>query len=101
MATSLSEHAAAIAHHLGEAGRFADRDRTIRYLSMAGERALETAAFEDAVRHLRLVLPMVGDDAKARAPLLDQLARAERSLGHLDEALAQVGRGLGRVRERG
>jgi class 3 adenylate cyclase/tetratricopeptide (TPR) repeat protein len=86
-APALSEHAAAIAYHLGEAGQFADRDRTIRLLTIAGERALETAAFEDAVHHLRLVLPMVGDDPKARAPLLERLARAERSLGQLDDAL--------------
>jgi class 3 adenylate cyclase/tetratricopeptide (TPR) repeat protein len=84
---SLSEHAAAIAYHLGEAGRFADPDRTIRLLTIAGERALETAAFEDAVEHLRLVLPMVGDDPKARGPVLERLARAERSLGQLDDAL--------------
>ena len=86
---SLSESAAAIAYHLGEAGPFADPERTSRFLTMAGERALEAAAFEEAVHHLRLVLSMVkDDDLETRAPLLDLVARAERSLGHLDEALA-------------
>jgi class 3 adenylate cyclase/tetratricopeptide (TPR) repeat protein len=92
--SSLPEHAAAIAYHLGEAGGFAAPDRTIRFLALAGDRALDTAAFEDAVRHLRLVLSMVGDDAKARAPLLDRIARSERSLGHLDDALGLWGEAL-------
>ena len=66
---SLSESAAAIAYHLGEAGPFADSERTSRFLTMAGERALEAAAFEEAVHHLRLVLSMVkDDDLETRAP---------------------------------
>jgi tetratricopeptide (TPR) repeat protein len=63
---------------------------------MAGERALEAMAFEEAVRHLRLVLSMLDeDDAAARAPILDRIARAERSLGHLDDALARWDQALG------
>jgi len=89
-ADSLGQHAAAIAYHLGEAGLFADPDRRMRFLTMAGERALEAAAFEEAVHHLGLVLSLVDpDDAKARAPLLDLIAQAERSLGRLDDAFAR------------
>ena len=90
-AATLPEHAAAIAYHLLEAGPFADRDRTVRWLTLAGERALETAAFEEAVRHFRLVLATVDDVPAARAPLLERVATAERSLGHLDEALSLWG----------
>ena len=52
-AGSLAEHAARIAYHLERAGRWADSDRTIRFLIMAGNRALQAAAYSEALAHIR------------------------------------------------
>ena len=49
-AENLSARAATIAHHLLEAGPAADPKRTFRYFVMAGEAALESAAYEEALR---------------------------------------------------
>ena len=61
----LEEHAAAIAYHLENAGRWADPDRTIRFLVMAGERALEAAAYAEAIAHFEHARERLGDDAIA------------------------------------
>jgi class 3 adenylate cyclase/tetratricopeptide (TPR) repeat protein len=88
-ASSLAEHAAAIAYHLERAGRWADFDRTIRFLVMAGERALEAAAYAEALRYFHGALSVLPDNANAvRATVLEGIGTAERSLGHLDKALA-------------
>lgn len=86
---SLSAHAATIAFHLERAGRWVSQERTIRFLTLAGDRSLEAAAFEEAAQHIREALARIpADDLESRAPLLDRLAMAERSLGHLEVALA-------------
>ncbi|HEV3134076.1 MAG TPA: AAA family ATPase [Acidimicrobiia bacterium] len=88
-AGSLGEHASAVAYHLERAGRWADSDRTIRFLVMAGDRALEAAAYSEALRHFARALSLLPeDDLTARASVLEQMGTAERSLGHLDDALA-------------
>jgi class 3 adenylate cyclase/tetratricopeptide (TPR) repeat protein len=87
-ATSLAEHAASIAYHLEGAGRWADPDRTIHFLIMAGERALEAAAYAEALAHFDRALSMLSeDDIAGRASVLEGMATAQRSLGHADEAL--------------
>ncbi|HVM07953.1 MAG TPA: AAA family ATPase [Acidimicrobiales bacterium] len=88
-ASTLDEYAADIAFHLVEAGRWADAELTARFLLLAGDRALEAAAYEEALRHFDRALarsPM--SDARARAAVLEKMGMAERSLGHLDDALA-------------
>ncbi len=87
-APSLREHAASIAYHLEEAGRRAEPARTHQYLVMAGERALETAAYDEAQRHLdrALILPP-SDDPAIRSPILKRLGFAQRALGHREEAI--------------
>ena len=76
-AAVLPEYATSIAYHLREAGPFADPDRIVSFLRIAGARALQAAAFEEAVRHLGLVLSMVDEgDSAGRAPVLEQVARA-------------------------
>ncbi|MGH8973782.1 MAG: ATP-binding protein, partial [Acidimicrobiia bacterium] len=47
-ALNLDDHAAAIAHHLRQSG--GEADRIFKYLVRAGRRALDGAAFEDALR---------------------------------------------------
>jgi class 3 adenylate cyclase/tetratricopeptide (TPR) repeat protein len=87
-ASSLSEHAASMAYHLERAGRWAESDRTIRFLVMAGERALEAAAYSEALAHFDRALSLLPDDDVAvRATVLEGMGTAQRSLGHADEAL--------------
>jgi class 3 adenylate cyclase/tetratricopeptide (TPR) repeat protein len=87
-ARSLAEHAASIAYHLERAGRWAESDRTIRFLVLAGERALEAAAYSEALAHFDRAISLIPDDDVAvRATVLEGMGTAQRSLGHADEAL--------------
>lgn len=84
--TGLDEHAAAVAHHLQQAGAAADR--VFPYLVRAGRWALTGAAFEDALRHYEAAAALAGAaDAAERAELLLQLGMARRSAGHWDTAI--------------
>ncbi|MEE8346410.1 MAG: tetratricopeptide repeat protein, partial [Dehalococcoidia bacterium] len=86
---SLEEHAADLAHHLHQAGAAADPEKTVRYLTMAGEQALGAAAFEDALRHYEDALSLQpADNQKARADLQYRRGQALRGLGRWEEALA-------------
>ncbi len=88
-ADAAPEHASDLAYHLVEAGRRADRERTIRFLMLAGDRALAAAAYAEASRHLdRAIALLSPDDLSRRAEVLELLATAERSLGQPDEAIA-------------
>ncbi|RPI11269.1 MAG: hypothetical protein EHM63_01905 [Actinobacteria bacterium] len=101
-ATALPEHAAAIAYHLENAGRWADPDRTIRFLVMAGERALGAAAYVEAIAYFERAWERLGDDAIAtRARVLEGMGTAERSLGHLDAALNRWGSAIDAMEEDG
>ena len=84
----LAPHAAGIAHHLYSAGAAADPAKTQEYLVMAGDRALEGAAFAEALKYFEeageLGAPQPDVD---RAGLLFRVGLARRSLGHLDEGL--------------
>jgi class 3 adenylate cyclase/tetratricopeptide (TPR) repeat protein len=88
-ARDVEEHAADLAHHLYQAGSAADPEKAVRYLSMAGERALAAAAFEDALRHYGSALSLQpADDRRVRADLLHERGLALRGLGRWEEALA-------------
>jgi predicted ATPase len=70
-ADDLEEHAADLTHHLSRAGRLADRPRLVRYLTIAGERAVDAAAFEDAVAHFDQALSLLERSTQeTRAELL-------------------------------
>jgi tetratricopeptide (TPR) repeat protein len=87
-AGSLPEHAAEILSHLQRSGLH-DADRGVRFLLLAGERAIETAAYGEAHRHLtRAVELLPEDDPARRAAVLEPLGLAARSLGRPDEAIA-------------
>jgi tetratricopeptide (TPR) repeat protein len=84
----IDELAAEIAHHLSQAGRAADADRTARALGLAGQRALDGAAFEDALSYFQRALPLhAAEDSPERAHLLFQLGLAHRSVGQLEQGL--------------
>jgi hypothetical protein len=85
------ERAGEIAHHLLKAGSFAERQRFVRWLTLAGRNALEAAAYEEARRSFRSALSHLGAvDARERADLLASLAVAERGLEGWDAALANL-----------
>ncbi len=84
----LSAQAATIAHHLREAGPSADPKQTFRFFAMAGEAALESAAYEEALRSFEMARSIM-ERATARevADLLFGLGRAQRSLGDWERAM--------------
>jgi tetratricopeptide (TPR) repeat protein len=87
-AGQLELRAADVAHHLIEAGPAAERDRTARFLILAGDQALTAAAFEEAVRAFQGALGQLGERlTPERAAVLERLGRALHGLGHFDEAL--------------
>ena len=94
-ADDLEEHAADLTHHLSRAGRSGDRPRLVRYLTMAGERAADAAAFDDAVPHFEHALSLLErGDRETRAELLERLAMALRSVGRWDDALSTMNEAL-------
>jgi len=88
-ARALEEHAADLAHHLYQAGTAAEPQKTVHYLTLAGEQGMSAAAFEDALRHYENALSLQpAGDRRARADLLFKRGLALRSLGRWEEALA-------------
>jgi eukaryotic-like serine/threonine-protein kinase len=85
---NLEDHAAELANHLTQATASADGSRLVHYLGVAGKRALEAAAYEDALRYLTDAVSRhdISDRAK-HAELLADLATTERSLGKWEDAL--------------
>jgi len=85
----LQAQAATIAQHLIEAGASADRGRLFRYLVLAGRRALESAAFEQALQQLEKAVALAeAIDPRERSELLFQFGMAQRAVGHWEEAIA-------------
>ena len=86
-ASDLTNHASALARHLYEAGAAADETKTIRYLTLAADQALEAGAFEGALHNVALALTLVpGDDKARRADLLWRRGLAHRGIGRWIEA---------------
>ena len=88
---AVNERAGEIADHLLKAGSFADRQKLVRCLTLAGKSALEAAAFEEARRSFQSALSHQGAvDPRERADLLASLAMAERGLERWDAAFANL-----------
>jgi tetratricopeptide (TPR) repeat protein len=88
---AVDEYAGEIAHHLLNAGSFADSQALIHWLTQAGKRALEAAAFEQARSNFRSALRFQDSaDSRQRANLLALLAVAERGLERWDAVLANL-----------
>ncbi len=93
----LEAHAGDLAYHLSRAGRSADRASLVRYLTIAGDRAFDAAAFDDAVGHFEHALSLIPvSDQLGRAQLLERLAMALRSVGRWDDALRTMNEALDR-----
>jgi class 3 adenylate cyclase/tetratricopeptide (TPR) repeat protein len=88
-AGDLEFHAADIAHHLAEAGKAADHLRTAAIFTLAGDRALEAAAFDEALRFYQQALALLPpQEARRRTDVLFRLGKAQRSLCRWEDAMA-------------
>jgi AAA ATPase domain len=88
---AVKERAGEIADHLLKAKSFADEQRLVRNLTLAGKRALDAAAFEEAQRNFKSALSLRGAvDSAERADLLANLAIAESGLERWEAALANL-----------
>ena len=98
----LEAHAGELAYHLSHAGRAGDRDSLVHYLTIAGERAFDAAAFDDAVGYFEKALSLMpNDDQLGRAQLLERLAMALRSVGRWQDALGTMNDALDRYQTLG
>ncbi|HET8943220.1 MAG TPA: AAA family ATPase, partial [Dehalococcoidia bacterium] len=81
-------HAPDVAYHLSQAGAAAEGRKTAHYLGLAGNRALEGAAFEDALRLFEQALQMTpSGERQARAELAHKRGLALRGTGRWDQAM--------------
>ena len=88
---AVNERAGEITDHLLKAGSFVDRQKLVRWLTLAGKSALKAAAFEEARRNFQSALSYKGAvEARERAELLASLAMAERGLDQWDTAMAHL-----------
>ncbi len=82
-----------IGQHLYQAGVAADPEKTIRYLTLAGDQALAKGAFDEAIRQLSDALSIQeehdSDDQRIVADLHDKKAQALRGGGHWEEAVTE------------
>ena len=78
-----------VAHHLLQAGAAADPARTLDYLEHAVDRAMGSAAFEEALRACEDALAIVERaEPLRRAQLRERQGMALRALGRYDDSLA-------------
>lgn len=90
----LADHAADILAHLDRAGPHASPEAMARFARLAGDRAMEVTAFDDAVAHFTRAAALGAAGDPARAELLERLAMAQRSAGRWDEALGTLDQAL-------
>ena len=77
-----------IAHHLLEAGSSADRARTLEFLELAADRALDAAAFDEALRVLDDALAINDPDDRERwAKLQRRRGSALQALGRFQDCI--------------
>jgi tetratricopeptide (TPR) repeat protein len=88
---AMNECAGEVASHLIKAGSFADEQKLVRMLTLAGNCALDAAAFEEARSSFTAALShQAAIGVKERAELLARLAIAESGLQRWDAALANL-----------
>ena len=94
-AASLESHASVLAHHLYQAGAAADSHRAGRFLALAGRRAIDAGAFEEALETFDHLIglelpeddPLVAEAFERRGNALVGLQRSEEAIAALDRAL--------------
>jgi tetratricopeptide (TPR) repeat protein len=86
--SDLESHASDLAHHLYNAGAAADPDKTVQFLTLAGDQAVDAGGFEDAVHHYDNALSLLeAGETRERAHLLNKRGAAFRRLGRGEDAL--------------
>jgi tetratricopeptide (TPR) repeat protein len=84
-----------IGFHMYQAGAGADAERSVSYLLTASERALGSAAFEDAMRYLDMAEEAAApSDKDNRGRILGVRAQALRGAARVDDALDTLGAAL-------
>jgi len=90
---NVERHATDIAQHLYQAGVAADPDKTVRFLTLSGDQALESAAFDEALRRLTDALAIQEEhDAENQRSISDlhfKRAHALTSVGRWEDAVAE------------
>ena len=95
-------HAAEIVHHLAQSVSISDSEMLVKYSALAGEQALSTYAYEDAVDYFQQALDtLIGDDSSGvlkkvsnaeTAAILFGLGKAQGATGMVLEAWASLER---------
>jgi serine/threonine protein kinase/tetratricopeptide (TPR) repeat protein len=93
--TTIDAHVSALAHHLYQAGSFADQEKTIHFLSEAARRASAAAAHEEALDHLDKAISLLDNEFTAcaaglrarRAGVLLSLSRTQEAVQEYERAL--------------
>lgn len=100
-AVEVDRHAADVGHHLFQAGTAADSTKTVRFLTLAGDQALEAGAFDEALRHFTdaLSIQEEAEDQGKVAELRYKKGLALRSLGRLEAAVEEWGPALAAYEE--
>ena len=78
-------HAAELAHHFAAAGP-TQRDRAVRYFTLAGSAAARAFANAEALECYRRALELL-EDAAARADLHERMGEVEAGIGHIQSAI--------------
>lgn len=88
------DHAAELAHHFTQAAPVLGQEKMVKYLILAGERALATHAYDDAVEHFQRGLAAKGVDTENLSEAGDGASDGEAAamLFGLGRALAATNR---------
>lgn len=91
---ALEAHAAELAYHYAQAEPVLGTEKLVRYAVMAGEHALATSAYEEAMTHFQRGLAAKAGQPmdSATALLLFGLGRAQSALGAAQDAWTTLGR---------
>ena len=86
--TAAANRPSEIAQHLLQAGVGADPERTLGYLERTADRAMDAAAYEEALRAIDDALSLVDDDDEGRrGKLLERKGWTVRALGNFEECI--------------
>ena len=103
--TDAERHASDIARHLYQAGVAADPEKTVRYLTLAGDQALEAGAFDEALPQITDALSIQeehdADDQRTLADLHFRRGQALVSGGHWEEGVTEWHSALAGFRDLG
>ena len=87
---NVERHASDIAHHLYQAGVAADVDKTVRFLSLAGDESMQAGAFDEALKQFGEALSIEEEeDSRPSAELRYKRGQALRNLSRGAEAITE------------